>query len=433
MENSSDSAPSENGGTPTVEPRRLPAPLPYHFRLQRFLAREYPEIWRWFSSDTFRHEAREELRLELLKTTYRLSPEDHPELHARVEKTLQALGLDAPWTLYQSQGDGSGANAALAYMPGEVHMIFFGDMLSLVDDEELDVLLGHELTHFYFYELENHDFFTSTRVLRALANDEPADPSHLESLRLEGLHTEILADRGAFSVTGNLDASVRLLVKTSTGATTVNAESYLKQADEIFGHGDIKTDGITHPEVFIRARALELWSTYVDDPGMEPADLEEPIGAMIHGRLRFDSLDLLGQEELRRQTFRLIRRLLDPHWMRTDAAVAHARLFFGPTPVFQEGEADAPLPTAHHDEELARYFAYVLTDFVALTRDLEDGAVAAAFARAGELGIDDLLSEILHKELRITKTVLKRIRRDTPSILSGLGGGESTSQAPEAR
>lgn len=410
----------------------MPGPLPYHRRLQKLLAREYPEIWRWFASDTFHRDMREEWRLELLKTTYRLSADDHPDLHDRVRKTLQAFAIDAPWTLYQSQNHDGLPNAALAYLPGEVQLIFYGPILERLDDDELDVLLGHEVAHYYFYELENHAFFTMTRVLQALASDDMADPAHLESARLASLHTEILADRGAFSATGNLDASVRLLVKLCTDAAKVNAASYLQQAAEIFDREEVETDGITHPEVFIRTRALELWSRYVDDPQTTEDELETPVAAMMDRDLRFEGLDLLGQEELRRRTFNLIRRLLHPLWMRTDAALAHARLFFERAPIFVGVDEPPAPPSAAHDEELARYFAYVLTDFVALTRELEDGAVAIAFARATELGIDELLADILHKELGITKTLLKRIRRETPSILATLGSGDAGDDGPSS-
>lgn len=419
-----------------VEPipaRGLPSPLPYHRRMQSLLQRRYPKIWTWFASGAYQEKHRRELQLELLKTTYRLTPEAHPELHERLRQAAGRLGLEAPWTLYQGQtglDDESRCNASLAYVPGEIHLIFRGPILKVLDSGELDALIGHELTHYLFYQQEEHRFFVAARILNALARDELADPAYLESLRLYDLFTEILADRGAYAVTGRVEPAVRLLVKVCTGAESVDAASYLEQAEEIFGQEVVETAGISHPELFIRARALELWRRYVDDSASTEQAVDGPVDGMIQGKLRFSSLDLIRQHELARHTRGLIHRLLHPTWMRTDAALAHARLFFNDfEPVEDEIESSGLRPEDLRDEELRRYFVYVLTDFVALTRELEDGAVAAAFARAEELGLGDLLAETLHQELRITKTVLKRIRRDTSSILTSAAGDPAAGTA----
>jgi hypothetical protein len=51
-----------------------------------------------------------------------------------------------------------------------------------------------------------------------------------------------------------------MLVKVQTGVQDVSPDSYLRQADEIFARGPAKTEGLTHPEAFIRARAVKLWA-----------------------------------------------------------------------------------------------------------------------------------------------------------------------------
>ena len=50
------------------------------------------------------------------------------------------------------------------------------------------------------------------------------------------------------------------LIETGTGLSEVSAESYLRQADEISTKSRIPADDLSHPEPYIRARALRLWA-----------------------------------------------------------------------------------------------------------------------------------------------------------------------------
>src|SRR5260370_1076665 len=79
---------------------------------------------------------------------------------------------------------------------------------------------------------------------------------HEEAARHYQLYTEILADRGSFCVTRDVNPVIAGLVKIQTGLSQVSPASYLKQAEEIFSKGNVATEGLSHPEAFIRARAL---------------------------------------------------------------------------------------------------------------------------------------------------------------------------------
>ena len=61
-----------------------------------------------------------------------------------------------------------------------------------------------------------------------------ADPSHFNSIRLFSLYTEVLCDRGSFHVVEDPKPTISTLLKLETGESDVNAESYLRQAEEIF-------------------------------------------------------------------------------------------------------------------------------------------------------------------------------------------------------
>lgn len=390
-------------------------PLSYHRALAALLRDRYSEIWDWFASDELAESDLEDVRLALLKSTYRLEREAHPELYELTGQTLEKLGLEAPTTLYQSQ-DEAEANAFVAYVPGEVHVVFCGPILRLLDPGETAALLGHELTHFLLWDYWNREYLTAHRIVAALANDPQSDSSHDETVRLERLFTEILADRGALRASGDLLQAVGMLVKVVTGLPEASAASYLKQADEVFAREDFHTAELTHPEAFLRARALRLWSEWSDIA-------DDEIVRMIRGPQELDRLDLLGQVCWSGLTRRLLRTLLAPAWFQTDSVVAHARHFFD----------DFELPAEdHRDDELAAdvevsdaglrdYVCYLIVDFVALARELEEAPFAAGFTLADRLGVGDRLVEVLAKELRVGKRKLGQIRRDAAHLLETAG------------
>src|SRR5882724_3638611 len=97
-------------------------PTPYHRALVDYLRAQEQELWKWFASAQAKIEYTEALRLALLKTTYRLDAQGHPELAQAAEEAKAALGLDFPVTLYQAQQSGE-LNAALYFIPGEGHVV----------------------------------------------------------------------------------------------------------------------------------------------------------------------------------------------------------------------------------------------------------------------------------------------------------------------
>src|SRR5262249_49983090 len=221
--------------------------------------------------------------------------------------------------IYQMQ-IGEGFNASLSFLPGEAHIVFAGPVLTLLSTEELRALLTHELAHYLLLSGWNGDFLVAADVVRGLANDVTAGPEYVETARLWNLYTELFCDRWALAVTGDLRAVVRMLVKAQTGLADVNAESYLRQAADIFRAGPIKAGQFTHPELYIRARALELWHT-------SGAEAEPDIEHLIQGPLTLQQLDVLAQRTASDLTIAMLHSILRPDWMRTDANLAHARQF----------------------------------------------------------------------------------------------------------
>jgi hypothetical protein len=385
--------------------------LPYQSRLVEFLKRHDPDVWNFFASSQKRSNYAEELKFDLLKSTYRIDRDSQPEIYATADRVSQQLGIAVPITIYQAQ-DPAGLNASLAYLPDEIHIVLHGPLTTQLSSVELCGLLGHEFTHYLLWQGWNGDLLVAAEMLAALTNDSRAHPAHFASWRLLKLYNEILCDRGALLVTQDMRAVVSTLVKVQTGVQDINPDSYLRQADEIFARGKAKTEGITHPEAFIRARAIKLWAD--NDPQATTA-----IAAMIESGTDLQELDLLAQETVSGWTRRLIDLLLAHKWFQSDPVLGHARLYFDDYSPPSDAVSDSQLATdVRLESKSARdYFCYVLLDFVSADRDLDEPSLAAALQIAEDLSIKDRFIELARQELRLRKNQIEKVDDKKAAIL----------------
>ena len=383
--------------------------LPFERDLQAYLKAEEAELWEWFSSTAFLEERARDVRLELLKAAYRCEREDHAALYVLADEVREAMGGSPSVTLYQAQG-APALNLFLSYLPGEAHVVLEGPVAGTLTGDELRAALAHELAHHRLWEQEGGELLVASQVLGSVAADARAEPSHLETARLLRLYTEVHADRAALAVCGRLAAAVGALIKVETGLADASAESYLRQADEIFGQGEQTTEGVTHPEAFVRTRALRLWHE------QGPA-AEAEVARLIEGRLDLGRLSLLGQLRLTRLTRRVLCRFLQPAFLRTEAREAHARLFFpdlGPEDdAGDPGELREEVAAAH--ESVSRYLGYVLLD-LATVEGRADEPLCAALRLAEELGPG--FPEAVGKELELGKRALTRLSRQAAQVLA---------------
>lgn len=387
-------------------------PVRYHQDLVAHLAEHEPELWGWFAAEKVRAEQGEAVRLDLLKSTYRLEPDAHPALHAAAQAAAAALGLEVPLRLYQAQAAG-GLNASLAYLPGEPHVVLHGPVAEALAPAELRAVLGHELAHFVLLERWS-EFLVAAQVVNALASDARAGPAHHVTARRFALYTEVYCDRGALRAAGDLGAAVAALVKVETGLADVSAESFLRQAEEVFAKGKARTEGLTHPESVVRARALALWARGPEACGPGVAD-------MIEGPLALAELDLPGKRAVAARTRRLVAAVLRPAWMQTEPLLAHARLFFDDLE-----PAGAPDPAlaqdlAGEDDALLDYWCYVLLDFAAADRELEEAPLAAALLLSEELGLGPRFRTLAAKELGLKKKALDALEARAAEVVRAAG------------
>lgn len=397
------------------EAKRVLEPLPYHLALRDYLKETERELWNWFASARARTEYSENLRIELLKATYRLDLEAHPEIAQSLNEAKASLQLEVPVTLYQAQNSPQ-LNATLYYMPDHAHVVFSGPALSLLNAAELKSLIGHELAHYHLWECEGGEFHIADRLINAVANDPRAAACHEQTARRYQLYTEVFADRGSLRVSEDIHPVIASLVKMETGLSQVSASSYLKQAEEILAGGVATTEGVSHPEAFIRVRALSLWQ----QQGMESA---EAIQAMIEGATALEDLDVIGQQRLTAATRRLLEHLLRPKWFQTPATLGHARLFF---PDFRPGNGTEPAELEElktRDGKLREYLCYVLLDFAHADPELEEAALAATFDVSRQLELDTHFEKLAAKELKMRMRDVRRIKEQAADILAKAEAG----------
>ncbi|MBL4770461.1 MAG: M48 family metalloprotease [Planctomycetes bacterium] len=380
--------------------------LPYHVAVEKHFRENHPEMTSWISPQPENDAAkREALRLELLKTAVRLDRGSRPELYGLAEDVLQTLGLESPLTLHQAQS-GSEMNAALLYVPGEIHVVFYGTLLERLEEPELRAILGHEFTHYKFHEADNSAYGTTDALLDSLMNMHDTDPAQVNTTRNFRLYTEILCDRGALHSCGSIIPAIAMLVKTSTSLVEVDAAAYLKQAQEVFASGDVQTKGSSHPENFIRAQALHLFS--------EQGDSAEPaIRKMIEGPLRLDDLDILGQEHVSDLTHQLIHWFTAETELQTSAHMAQAHLYFHKfKPRSIPMDSNSLLRQLKGLENPLRdYFCYVLLDFIAVDRDELDFGYVRVVGFFRELGWHERFQDLAGKELGLRKTESSRLKK----------------------
>ncbi|MFT6861713.1 MAG: hypothetical protein ACJAVK_000266 [Akkermansiaceae bacterium] len=387
------------------------SPLNYHRRMRDYLLAEHRELWEWFASIEGKSDYTEAVELHLLKTTYRLEREAHRDLYEAADEVSLALGLAIPVTLYQAQG-GAGNSAALYDTPGHGHIVFIGGLLELLDLPEKRAILGHELAHFKLWREDSGRHLVADQVLTAMVNEPRADETHFQSARLHRLYTEIYADQGALLVTDE-KTTISALLKVHTGMKTANPESYLKQAEELFRKGQFSTEGSTHPELFIRVRAIQKTSS-----GEDQTEVEEEINRLIEGEMKLDEMDFLSQQSLLGHTKAFLQAHLKEEWLQTDTILAHASLFFHD---FRESLASPGtfvLNLGGVDKKIRDYFCYLLVDFAVADRELDENSIAASFVTAESFAIADALEPLMREELKLRKKDVIRIRKEATETVS---------------
>ncbi len=371
--------------------------LPYHQKVKDHF-KSQAKTWEYFAVNKNKEEQLQQFKTELLKNTYKFDPATDAFIYDKIAIVKEKLGLETlPVIVYQAQYTDE-LNASIVYLNNEAHIVFSGSVTRILDDEELLAVLAHELTHIKLYSMLEGDLEVADRIITSIANNYNSEVSYFETARLFRLYTEIFCDRGAYAVIEKTGPVITSLVKTSTGLDKVNADSYLKQADEIFANETgLKTVGISHPENFIRAKAIQLWHDK-----KELAD--EEIVKMIEGSVDLDQLDIFKQKDLAQLTRQFLQLFIKPGWFQSTMILSQAKQYFADFALDEKALLTEALveriQTAH--QSIRDYLGYVLLDFVLVDASLEEIPSGWAFQFAEDMGLKESYDAIIKKEMKFS-------------------------------
>jgi len=366
----------------------------YHLKLRRHF-KNRKKTWEWFSENNNKKKQIEEFKTDLLKNTYRLDKDSHQELYNVIDEVKYKLNIDAEITLYQEHNSVQ-LNAGISIIEKEAHIVFSGNVISLLNIDEMKALIAHELSHYLFYKIDNEEFEITQRIILALANDISSEPSIIETARIFQLYMELFCDAGALQVCGDYKTVIQMLVKLKTSLQEVNADSYLVQAKEIVKADSKATNRETHPESYIRSLAL----FYAKE---EPKNALSKIEKLIEGGLDLNSLDIFKQNKLQKITKNLLYLITKPSWMNTSAILNLCKQYF--EDFYREKEilyTDISDEIENANVSIKNYFSYILLDFAKVDSDMEGIALGHSFEIAELLNIQKEFQKIVRKELKLT-------------------------------
>ncbi len=359
--------------------------LRYQRRVSDILEAESPKAFRALTAN--RATDTDVLEQALLRATYRLDADAHPGVHAAAGQAATALGMRVRVELY-ADAEGSGTNAELIFVPSRAVVLFSGEMLNILSDDELCAVIGHELAHHLLWTADGGRYLATSRLLDAAESDARTPSAYLETARRLRLATELFADRGSLRACGQLAPAISSLVKATTGLRTVDATSYLKQASEV----DLRkaSEGSTHPETVLRAWALQRW---VDDP--DAAD--QAVDMVLAPQLDLSTVDIVGQDELAQVTRALVGAVLSTAGLCGSDELELAEHY-------GVSAASAPLngTASAFAKETKRYLAAVLVDFATADPDSGVETQAQVLALAQHVGLGPETERMLGDELGLS-------------------------------
>jgi Zn-dependent protease with chaperone function len=320
----------------------------------------------------------------LLRNAYRLESDAHPAVFRAGQRAARALELDGDVDYFQVSGD---PNAAYLHQAGKAVILFQGELLDRLDEDELTAVIGHELAHRLLWQAEDGGYLAVDRLLDAAVGDARTPSQYLETHRRWSLATELFADRGALTACGDLSTTIRALLKLETGLSTADPAAYLRQAESL----DLRSGsrGTTHPEAVGRAWALKNW-----------ADGED-VEALVTGPLDVDAPDLLDALLLRDLSRDFAATIAHTDGLRTDAVATAASSFADPPELGAPGGAvrfDEPLAVRPVDgapvprprplaAATVRYLCYLLLDLATADPEAGDAGLIASLAIARRSGL----------------------------------------------
>jgi hypothetical protein len=190
----------------------------------------------------------------LLSTSVKVTPEIFPKIDHSIKTVFEKLQLENNFNFFVTANHNQ-TQASCAMMPesDSAEIIITSRMIELLNEKELQYVLGHEISHHYY----QHNIYPSPNQAK----------SKIELLKLLHLSraSEISADRAGFLGSGNIEHSLKAMLKITSGLgedhLTFNFSSYLDQLRELKQiKGDQNQMYSTHPSFLNRMQALVWFS-----------------------------------------------------------------------------------------------------------------------------------------------------------------------------
>jgi hypothetical protein len=361
-----------------------------------------------------KEEQTEQFKNELLKNTYRLDPSSETAIYKLLDEAKNKLGVIVPVTIYQSQYS-QDSNAGIIFIQNEAHLVLSGPILKSLSEQELLALISHELSHVLLYTIDNGDFEVTSRIINAIGNDYRSEDAFNETARLFSLFTELYCDIGAYKVCGSADTVISTLVKVETGLEKISAENYIKQADEVLAKMEKGSGGESHPESFIRAKSIDLYSKKETEAYKEISDI-------ILGKLNLFHLNIFSKEEVHEITRELIQLVMKPKWMQSEHHKAHYQQYFKEykvnstimiTPEFKE-------KINKGSASMKDYYSYVMLDFALCDHDISEPASGHILDLAEQMEMSESLAKIFKKELNLSDKKFNEFAKNAATALNAI-------------
>ena len=190
----------------------------------------------------------------LLSTSVKVTPEIFPKIDNSIKSVFDKLKLENNFNFFVTANHNQ-TQAACAMMPesDSAEIIITSKMIELLNEKELEYVLGHEISHHYY----QHNIYPPPNQAK----------SKIELLKLLHLSraSEISADRAGFLGSGGIENSLKAMLKITSGLgedhLTFNFSSYLDQLRELKQiKGDQNQMYSTHPSFLNRMQALVWFS-----------------------------------------------------------------------------------------------------------------------------------------------------------------------------
>ncbi len=208
------------------------------------------------------------IRLAFQANAVRCSPTQFPRVHDLYRRAAEALDAPAEYPVYISQTPIANAGA---YGMERPFIILNSGMLQLLDDDELQFVLGHELGHI----MSGHVLYTTMMVIllqlaeRGFPIVGLAARAILVALLEWYRKAELSSDRAGILAIQQPEVGMRAMLKLAGGgaATDTNLAEFIQQADEYRQGGDLADQvfkvlnlvGADHPFPVLRVAERRDW------------------------------------------------------------------------------------------------------------------------------------------------------------------------------